>query len=57
MTIYLSGITALGLWAAKQVHNLGDDFMGGRKFGRWFMIMHNFGTGTHTDQAVSVAGA
>ena len=57
LTVYLLGITALGLWAAKRVHNLGDYFMGGRKFGRWFMIMHNFGTGTHTDQAVSVAGA
>ena len=31
--------------------------MGSRSFGQAFMIMHSFGTGTHTDQAVTVAGA
>jgi len=57
LIIYLLGITGVGLWAAKKVHSTGDYFMGGRKFGRWLMIMHNFGSGTHTDQAVSVTGA
>jgi len=55
--VYLLGITGIGLWAAKKVRSTGDYFMGGRKFGRWLMVMHNFGSGTHTDQAVSVAGA
>ncbi len=57
LVLYLAVITFLGLWAARKVHNTGDFFMGGRKFGRWMMLMHNFGSGTHTDQAVSVAGA
>ena len=55
--IYLFGITAVGLWVARRVHTTGDYFMGGRRFGRWMMLMHNFGSGTHADQAVSVAGA
>jgi len=47
----------VGLWVASKVKNANDYFMGGRSFGKAFMIMHAFGTGTHTDQAVSVAGA
>lgn len=57
MLLYLLGITAIGLLASRGVHTLRDFFMGGRKFGKAMMIMHNFGTGTHADQAVSVAGA
>lgn len=57
LILYLLGITAIGLWAARKVKNTGDYLMGGRKFGRWMMLMHNFGSGTHTDQAVSVVGA
>jgi len=57
MLLYLVGITVIGLLASRGVHTLRDFFMGGRKFGKAMMIMHNFGTGTHTDQAVSVAGA
>ena len=55
--VYLVGIMVAGLWVARKVKNVGDYFMGGRRFGKAFMIMHAFGTGTHTDQAVSVAGA
>ena len=57
LSIYLIGIVIAGLWAARKVKGVGDYFMGGRAFGKAFMIMHSFGTGTHTDQAVTVAGA
>ena len=39
---------------ARRVHNIGDFFMP-RRFGKAMMVMHTFGTGTHSDQAVSVA--
>ncbi len=57
LLIYLVGVTVAGLWAARKVTTVADYFMGSRKFGKAFMLMHAFGTGTHTDQAVSVAGA
>jgi Na+/proline symporter len=55
--IYIAGITALGLTTTKRVKSTGDYFMGGRRFGRLFMIAQAFGTGTRTDQAVAVIGA
>lgn len=57
LTGYLIGITYAGLWAGRKAKDVGGFFMGNRQFGKFFMIMHAFGTGTHTDQAVSVAGA
>ncbi len=53
---YLIGITLLGVWMARRVHSLSDFFMP-RRFGVWTMIMHAFGTGTASDQAVSVASS
>ena len=57
LSVYLIGIMIVGIWVARKVKNASDYFMGGRSFGKAFMIMHSFGTGTHTDQAVTVAGA
>ena len=57
LVVYLIGIMIAGLWVARKVKSASDYFMGGRQFGKAFMIMHAFGPGTHTDQAVSVAGA
>ena len=54
IVVYLIGITAIGIWSARMVNNMGDFFMP-RKFGKAMLIMHSFGTGTHSDQAVSVA--
>jgi Na+/proline symporter len=53
---YLLGITALGVWMARRVHTIGDFFMP-RRFGKAMMITHAFGTGTASDQAVTVASA
>ncbi len=53
LALYLLGVTALGLIAARKVKSL-NDFVMPRKFGKAFMLMHGFGTSTHSDQAVSV---
>jgi len=52
---YLVSITALGLWTVRMVKSSTSFFIGERKFGSWMMIFFNFGTGTHSDQAVTVS--
>lgn len=56
LIVYIVGITWLGLWANRRVTTTGDYFMGGRRFGRLFMIAQAFATGTRTDQVVAVSG-
>ncbi|MBC8872259.1 MAG: sodium:solute symporter family protein [Planctomycetes bacterium] len=56
IVFYLVGITALGIWMARRVKQVSDFFMP-RRFGKGMMIMHAFGTGTASDQAVTVASA
>ena len=52
---YLVGITFIGLWAVKKVRSTASFFIGDRKFGKVMMAFFMFGSGTHSDQAVSVA--
>ncbi|HIE98035.1 MAG TPA: sodium:solute symporter family protein [Planctomycetes bacterium] len=52
--VYLIGVTLLGIWASRQVKSM-SDFVMPRRFGKLMMLMHGFGTSTHSDQAVSVA--
>ena len=54
IVVYLVGITALGIWMARMVRTSSDFFMP-RQFGKVMMITHAFGTGTASDQAVTVA--
>ena len=54
LIIYLVGITGLGIWMARRIRTTGDFFMP-RRFGKSMMMMHAFGSGTHSDQAVGVA--
>jgi Na+/proline symporter len=56
LVVYLLGITVLGSWMARRVTGVADYFMP-RRFGKATMIMHAFGTGTASDQAVTVASA
>lgn len=51
---YLIGITCLGVWASRKVKAM-SDFVLPRRFGKSMMLMHGFGTSTHSDQAVTVA--
>ncbi len=57
LTCYLAGITALGIYVSRRVRSTAGFFMGERKFGKVLMIAQALGTGTHSDQAVGVAGA
>ncbi len=52
---YLVGITFIGLWAVRRVRSSASFFIGDRKFGKIMMAFFMFGSGTHSDQAVSVA--
>jgi len=54
LVLYLLGMVAIGAWSARKIRNSADFFMP-RRFGKAMMIMFSFGTGTHSDQAVSVA--
>ncbi len=55
LVFYLTLITVIGVSAAKRVRNAASFFIGDRKFGKVMMMFFTFGTGTHSDQAVSVA--
>jgi len=54
LVFYLFCMVAIGVWSARKIRNSADFFMP-RRFGKAMMIMFSFGTGTHSDQAVSVA--
>ena len=56
IVVYLGLITWLGIRMGRGVKRSADFFMP-RKFGKAKMVMHAFGTGTASDQAVSVASA
>jgi Na+/proline symporter len=55
LVLYLTLIAVIGVSAAKRVRNAASFFIGDRKFGKVMMMFFTFGTGTHSDQAVSVA--
>ena len=51
---YLVGVTLLGILSVRKVKGVAD-FIMPRRFGKWMLMMHAFGSGTHSDQAVGVA--
>lgn len=54
VSVYLIGVTILGTMAYRRVKNMSDFFMGGRRFGKVFMMFFAFGAGTSSEQAISV---
>lgn len=54
---YLAGIAVIGIIAGLRVKDTAHYFMGSRRFGRLLMIGQSFGTGTHAEMPVSLAGA
>jgi len=52
---YLIGVTLLGASAARRVKSSANFFISDRQSGKLLMTFFAFGTGTNTDQAVSVA--
>ena len=55
IVLYLCVITVIGTWAFRRVRSSASFFIGDRKFGKIMMMFFTFGTGTHSDHAVSVA--
>ncbi|MEZ6062410.1 MAG: hypothetical protein R3C19_18865 [Planctomycetaceae bacterium] len=51
---YFLLILIIGLWSSRKVHDVADFFMGGRRFGKVFMMFFAFGSGTSSEQAISV---
>ncbi len=46
LAVYLLGITALGVWSYRRVHGMDDFVVGGRRFGKVFIVFFAFGSGT-----------
>jgi len=54
---YLIAMAAVGLIAGRTVKDTDHYFLGQRRFSKWLMIGQSFGTGTHAEMPVSLAGA
>ncbi len=54
LACYFVGILGIGIWSASKVTSSADFFMGGRRFGKFFMMFFAFGSGTSSDQAITV---
>ena len=54
LAAYFVLIAGIGLWSLKKVKDMSDFFMGGRRFGKVFMMFFAFGAGTSSEQAISV---
>ena len=54
LVLYFIGIAGIGIWSATKVKDMTDFFMGGRRFGKVFMMFFAFGAGTSSEQAVTV---
>ncbi len=54
---YLVIVVIIGIAASRRVKDTGHFFLGARKFGKLLMIGQSFGSGTHAEMPVSLAGA
>jgi len=52
--VYLSSLVLIGIWAARKIKTASSFFISDRNFGKTLMTFFTFGTGTNTDQAVTV---
>ncbi|MCA9449768.1 MAG: hypothetical protein KC931_21785, partial [Candidatus Omnitrophica bacterium] len=50
LLVYLVGVTAIGVYTLIRVKDMEDYFMGGRRFGKVFMMFFAFGSGTSSEQ-------
>src|SRR6185295_834327 len=56
IAIYLLAVLGLGLYQALKIRSSGDYYAGGRKFNKFYLMMHALGTASHADEPVSVIG-
>ena len=54
---YLISLAVVAILAGRRVKDVGQYFLGGRRFGKLLMIAQSFGVSTHADMPVSLAGA
>lgn len=54
LILYFFVILVIGIWSSRRVKDMSDFFMGGRRFGKFFMMFFAFGSGTSSDQAITV---
>ena len=56
IAFYLLAVLGVGLYQALKIRTSGDYYAGGRKFNKFYLMMHALGTATHTDEPLSVIG-
>jgi Na+/proline symporter len=56
IAVYLLAVLGLGLYQALKIRSSGDYYAGGRKFNKFYLMMHALGTASHADEPVSVIG-
>src|SRR5438045_7983320 len=56
VAVYLCAVLGLGIYQAIKIRTSGDYYAGGRKFNKFYLMMHALGTATHADEPVSVIG-
>ena len=56
IVVYLIAVLGLGLYQARKIRTSGDYYAGGRKFNKFYLMMHALGTASHADEPVSVIG-
>src|ERR1700744_871734 len=54
--LYLAAALGVGIAQAWKVRTSGDYYAGGRKFNKFYLMMHALGTASHADEPVSVIG-
>src|SRR5437762_9798074 len=57
VVIYLAAALGVGLYQALKIRTSGDYYAGGRKFNKFYLMMHALGTATHADEPLSVIGS
>src|SRR5213596_731545 len=56
IALYLLAVLGVGLYQALKIRTSGDYYAGGRKFNKFYLMMHALGTASHADEPVSVIG-
>jgi Na+/proline symporter len=56
IVVYLLLVLGVGLYQALKIRTSGDYYAGGRKFNKFYLMMHALGTASHADEPVSVIG-
>jgi len=52
--VYLLSLVLIGIWSSRKINTASSFFISERNFGTTLMTFFTFGTGTNTDQAVTV---